>query len=153
MKPYVFSMYFSTCLCRILFYDACQLILHAFVISKRGLSFCQLIIYEKWLQHLCVYCCLKRGRMFYYFLDDEATLTGNRVLLSNESLCSCGNKFFPISGDPSVKRRQTPTQFVSLKVYIFALRLLFWLIYLAYHAFIPCNQAKECVFQYFEIRN
>ena len=143
MKPYVFSMYLSICLYKILLMMRVNIFLHAFVISKRGLSFRELVLNQLVITesttsgngyNISVFtAALKRCRIFCHFLyavlDDEATLTGNRVLLSNESLCSYGNKFFPISGDPSKKkRRQTPTQFLSLKVYIFILRLLIWLI-------------------------
>ena len=103
------------------FYDRCQYILHAFVSSKGGLSFRrQLIICES--GYISVFtAALKRAEYFvtflYAFLDNEATLTGNRILLSNESICSYGNKFFPISGDPLKKKANINTVLFPESVY------------------------------------
>ena len=64
MKPYVFSMCFSICLCRILFYDACQLILHAFVISKKGLCFRQLS-FMKSVYNISVFTAALKGAGYF----------------------------------------------------------------------------------------
>ena len=69
MKPYVFSMYLSIYLYKILLMMRVNIFLHAFVISKRGLSFRKLVLNQLATTesttsesgyNICVYCCLKK---------------------------------------------------------------------------------------------